>query len=158
MLVLDVDGVLSDGTIVYDDTGREWKTFYVRDGHGIVMARRAGIVPVIISGRDSRAVDQRAAELGIEHVHQGIRDKVACFRRILRSSGLGEEAAAFIGDDVVDLPLLRRVGLSAAPCDADSVVLAEVMFRCRRPGGRGAVRELIDFILTAQGRLGDGIP
>lgn len=151
MLILDVDGVLTDGRIVYDGSGEEFKSFHVRDGHGIVLAVRAGIVPAIITGRSSRAVARRAEELGIREVHQGVRDKVACYEDLRARHQLDDREIAFMGDDVVDLKLLRRVGFSAAPRDADPSVSSIVGFKSSFDGGKGAVRELIEFILRARG-------
>ncbi len=151
LFLLDVDGVLTDGGIVYDDAGTESKRFHVRDGHGIVMLRRAGIETGIITGRTSKAVDVRARELGVAHVRQGAFDKVAAWNEILAATGCRPEESAYVGDDIVDLPLLRRAGFSAAVADAEEAVLSAVDFVSGRPGGSGAVREIIDFILRSRG-------
>lgn len=151
LLLLDVDGVLTDGGIVYDQDGRETKRFHVRDGHGIKMLRRAGISTGIITGRTSGVVPVRARELGIDIVRQGAEDKVQVFRAILEETGLSPEETAYVGDDIVDLPLLRAVGFSASVADAEPYVRDAVDFVSSRGGGRGAVREIIEFILRATG-------
>jgi 3-deoxy-D-manno-octulosonate 8-phosphate phosphatase (KDO 8-P phosphatase) len=154
-LVMDVDGVLTDGAIVCGPDGREWKTFHVHDGFAITAGQRAGLRMALISGRTSEAVARRAAELGLAEVHQGSRDKVATYDGLLRRHGLTDSAAAFVGDDLVDLPLLRRVGLAVAVADAAPEVRAAAHYVTAAPGGRGAVREVIRLILEAQGRWGE---
>jgi 3-deoxy-D-manno-octulosonate 8-phosphate phosphatase (KDO 8-P phosphatase) len=151
LFLTDVDGVLTDGGIIYDASGVETKRFHVRDGHGIKMLQRAGIAVGIITGRTSRVVEVRARELGIEIVRQGAFDKVAAWRGILDGAGLLPEETAYAGDDIVDLPLLRSVGFSAAPSDAEPYVLDAVHFVASRPGGGGAVREIAEFLLRARG-------
>ena len=152
LLLLDVDGVLTDGGIVYDDGGREIKRFHVRDGHGIKMIQRAGVEVGIITGRSSGVVAIRAKELGISLVRQGATDKVAAWREILASRGISPEGTAYVGDDIVDVPLLKSVGFAAAPADAEAYVLDAVDFVSSRGGGRGAVREIVEFILRSGGR------
>ncbi len=152
LLLLDVDGVLTDGGIVYDEEGREIKRFHVRDGHGIKMMQRAGIEVGIITGRNSGVVGIRAKELGIATVRQGATDKVAAWRDILASGGASPETCAYVGDDIVDLPLMRSVGFAAAPADAEPYVVEAADFVSSRPGGHGAVREVIEFILRSGGR------
>lgn len=151
LLLLDVDGVLTDGGIVYDAEGREIKRFHVRDGHGIVMLRRAGVEVGIITGRTSPVVPVRARELGIALVRQGAVDKVAAWREILAERRLLPEETGYVGDDIVDVPLLREVGFAAAVADAEEYVLSAVDYVASRPGGRGAVREIIEFVLRASG-------
>lgn len=151
LLVMDVDGVLTDGTIVCGPDGQEWKAFHVQDGFAITAGQRAGLRMALISGRTSGAVARRAAELGLAEVHQGTRDKVAAYEGLVRRHGLTDTAAAFIGDDLVDLPLLRRVGLAVAVADAAPEVRAAAHYVTAAPGGRGAVREVIRLILEAQG-------
>ena len=151
LLVLDVDGVLTDGSIVLDGADNEWKAFHVRDGHAMKIAGRAGLQLAVITGRRSGVVERRMSELGIRELHQGVFDKVSVCMDLLRKTGLTEEETAFMGDDVVDIPLLDRVALPAAPADADEAVLKRVFFVSRQPGGRGAVRDLIQRILQAQG-------
>ncbi|HEU5394240.1 MAG TPA: HAD hydrolase family protein [Candidatus Methylomirabilis sp.] len=152
LLVMDVDGVLTDGTIVCGPDGQEWKAFHVQDGFAITAGQRAGLRMALISGRTSGAVARRAAELGLAEVHQGTRDKVATYEGLLRRHGLTDAVAAFIGDDLVDLPLLRRAGLAVAVADAVPEVRAAAHYVTTAAGGRGAVREVIRLILEAQGR------
>jgi 3-deoxy-D-manno-octulosonate 8-phosphate phosphatase (KDO 8-P phosphatase) len=152
MIMMDVDGVLTDGRILYSADGAEIEAFFVRDGLGLRAAQRAGLVTAILTGRSSMAVARRAKELGIPEIHQGIPNKVETYEMLLRRHGLTDEAVAYLGDDVNDLPLLARAGLSAAPADAADEVKAKVAFVTSRGGGRGAVREVIDLILKAQGR------
>jgi 3-deoxy-D-manno-octulosonate 8-phosphate phosphatase (KDO 8-P phosphatase) len=152
MLVMDVDGVLTDGRILYSADGVEIEAFFVRDGLGLRAAQRAGLVTAILTGRSSMAVARRAKELGIPEIHQGIPNKMDAYETLLRRHGLTDEAVAYVGDDLNDLPLLVRAGLSAAPADAADEVKAKVAFVTSRGGGRGAVREVIDLILKAQGR------
>jgi 3-deoxy-D-manno-octulosonate 8-phosphate phosphatase (KDO 8-P phosphatase) len=152
LLILDVDGVMTDGRIVYDANGIETKFFNVKDGHGIKMVQRAGIHVAIISGRKSPVVDVRARELGIDIVYQGALDKLSPFEEVLASTGLDASQVAFMGDDIIDLPIIRRVGFAAAPCDAVDEVLIAVQFTSRNRGGWGAVRELCDLLLKGMGR------
>jgi 3-deoxy-D-manno-octulosonate 8-phosphate phosphatase (KDO 8-P phosphatase) len=151
LFLLDVDGVLTDGGIIYDADGREIKRFHVRDGHGIVMMRRSGIEVGIITGRTSPVVPVRARELGIALVRQGAADKVAAWREILAKSRFLPEETAYVGDDIVDVPLLREVGFAAAVADAEEYVLSAADYVASRPGGHGAVREIIEFVLRASG-------
>jgi 3-deoxy-D-manno-octulosonate 8-phosphate phosphatase (KDO 8-P phosphatase) len=150
LLVLDVDGVLTDGRIYLPASGDELKVFDVRDGSGLVAARQAGIEIAIISGRSAAAVDRRAQELGIRHVAQGVRDKGAALTSLLETLGLDASASACIGDDVPDLPMLERAGLSIAVADAHADVLRAVDWITSRPGGRGAVREVCDLLLSGR--------
>jgi 3-deoxy-D-manno-octulosonate 8-phosphate phosphatase (KDO 8-P phosphatase) len=151
LLALDVDGVLTDGQLHYHDDGTESKAFNVRDGHGIKLAQKAGIEVALISGRSVPCVDKRAADLGIKEVVQGPKDKVPTFERILAEKGLGPEQAAFVGDDVVDLPVMRRAGFAVAVADASEHLFDVAHYVTLAPGGRGAVREVIELILAAQG-------
>jgi len=150
-LVLDVDGVLTDGRILLDGADGEWKAFDVRDGHRIVMAAGAGIRTVLVTGRTSAVVERRAAELGVHRVFQGARDKGEVMDRWMREEGVRAEEIAYLGDDVVDLPALRRAGLAAAVADAVPEVLAVADWVAAAPGGRGAVRELVELLLGEQG-------
>ncbi|MCL2761010.1 MAG: HAD hydrolase family protein [Desulfuromonadales bacterium] len=154
LLLLDVDGVMTDGRIVFDANGVESKFFDVKDGHGIKMLQRCAIEVGIISGRESIVVDNRAKELGIEIVFQKSLDKLAIYKKILENTRLTDSQVAFMGDDVIDIPVLRKVGFSAAPSDAVSEVLELVNYVTKRPGGRGAVREICDMILKAKGLWG----
>jgi len=151
LFLTDVDGVLTDGGIILDGSGGESKRFHVRDGHGLKMLDRAGVRVGIITGRSSDVVAVRARELGIGIVRQGAHDKVAAWREILKEQGVAPEESAYVGDDIVDVPILRQVGFSAAPCDAEQYVLDTVDFVSSRPGGTGAVREIIEFLLKANG-------
>lgn len=147
LLLLDVDGVMTDGCIILDDRGSEQKAFHVRDGHGIKMAQRSGISVGIITGRSSEVVNIRARELGITEVHQGVKEKVLVYDEIIARLGIRDESVAFIGDDIVDAEILKRVGLAAAVADAHPSVLSCVHLVTKAAGGRGAVREVIDLIL-----------
>ncbi|MFO7155549.1 MAG: HAD hydrolase family protein [Pseudomonadota bacterium] len=151
LLVLDVDGVLTDGGLYYGPDGEALKRFDVRDGHGIVLCRDAGLPTAILSARVSPAVEARARELRIPFVLQGERDKGTGLDRLLRRCGLPAEALAYIGDDLNDLPVLARVGFSAAPADARPEVRERVHYVCESRGGHGAVRELCELILRAKG-------
>ena len=151
LFLIDVDGVLTDGGILFDGNGVETKRFHVRDGHGIKMMQRAGIEVGIITGRKSEAVRIRAVELGIERIRQGVFDKVAAWREMLNETGLSPEQSAFVGDDIVDVPLLRQVGFAATVADAEEYVLSEADFVSSRRGGCGAVREIIEFVLRSSG-------
>jgi 3-deoxy-D-manno-octulosonate 8-phosphate phosphatase (KDO 8-P phosphatase) len=155
LLILDVDGVLTDGKIIIDDAGLESKQFDVRDGHGLKMLMRCGIGVVLLTGRRSRVVEHRAADLGITEVHQGVWNKAEAFTGILERAELAPEATAYVGDDVVDIPLLKRVGFSVAVADAVPEVQKIVDHVTKCPGGRGAVREVCEIILGAQGRWGE---
>ncbi len=152
LLLLDVDGVLTDGGIVYDDGGREIKRCHVRDGHGIKMLQRAGVEVGIITGRNSDVTAVRARELGIALVRQGATDKVAAWREIIALRGVPAEASAYVGDDIVDVPLLKSVGFAAAPADAEPYAQDAADFVSSRAGGHGAVREVVEFILRSAGR------
>lgn len=147
LFLFDVDGVLTDGRIIYDDNGNELKAFDVKDGHGIKLLMRGGIKVGIITSRYSKVVAKRAEELGIGIIHQRAIDKLSVFRRIKEEEGLRTEEVAFMGDDLVDLPVLREVGFSVAPSDAVEDVKGVVHYVTRNPGGRGAVREVCELIL-----------
>jgi 3-deoxy-D-manno-octulosonate 8-phosphate phosphatase (KDO 8-P phosphatase) len=151
LLLLDVDGVLSEGSIIYADDGREIKRFHVRDGSALVHWRKCGKRTAILSGRVSGATTVRARELGITTVIQGEPDKLAAFQRLQEEQQLRPEQIGFIGDDVPDVPILRKCGLAVAVADAAPAVLRHVHFVTLSPGGRGAVRETIELILRCQG-------
>ena len=151
LLVLDVDGVLTDGVIALDDQGVESKHFYVRDGSAIALWRRSGGKVAILSGRRAACVDRRAAELGIAPVIQGAASKLGPFRAILDTLSIAAEHTCYVGDDWVDLPPMAAAGLAACPADAASEVLHAAQFVARSPGGRGAVREVIQAILKERG-------
>jgi 3-deoxy-D-manno-octulosonate 8-phosphate phosphatase (KDO 8-P phosphatase) len=150
LLIMDVDGVLTDGRIIQDSHGHELKVFDVKDGHGIVMAHRAKLRTALISGRESETITRRAEELGIELVFQKIWNKLEVYEKILVDTELTHDEVAYIGDDLIDIPLLRRVGLAVAVADAVDEVKAAAHLITQRPGGQGAVREVIELILRAQ--------
>ncbi len=152
MIIMDVDGVLTDGQILYTADGGEIEAFSVKDGLALRAAHRSGLLTAILTGRVSEAVARRAKELGIPEIHQGIPSKVEAYEGLLGRQGLTDDDVAYIGDDLNDVPLLARAGLSAAPADAADEVKAMVDFVTARGGGRGAVREVIELILKAQGR------
>ena len=152
LLILDVDGVMTDGRIIYDDQGREIKAFDVKDGHGIKLLQRAGIRVGIITGRQSPVVERRAQELGIELVYQGAKDKLVPFQEILDQTGLTAEQVAYVGDDFPDLPVLYRVGFAATVADAVAEVKPHVHYVTKARGGHGAVREICDLLLKESGR------
>jgi 3-deoxy-D-manno-octulosonate 8-phosphate phosphatase (KDO 8-P phosphatase) len=151
LLLLDVDGVMTDGGIIYDANGLETKRFNVKDGHGIKMLQRHGIEVGIITGRTSVVVDFRAKELGIELVYQGALKKLVSYDDIKEKTGLQDCQIAYMGDDVIDVPVLRRVGFSAAPKDALPEVSSLVDYVSFNGGGKGAVREVCDLILKGRG-------
>ncbi len=151
LLILDVDGVMTDGSIILDNEGNEFKRFHVRDGHGIKMIQKAGIAVGIITGRKSKVVEIRAKELGIKDVYQKIFQKSAVFEKLLKKYGCKDENVAFMGDDVVDQELFKRAGLTAAPADAEESAKKWADIVSSRKGGRGAVREFVDIILKASG-------
>ncbi len=149
---LDVDGVLTDGALYFGPGGDEVKAFSSLDGHGLRMLQRAGIEVAIVSGRSSRALELRAANLGIDELHMGVEDKRTLLGEIAARRGITLARTAYMGDDVVDLPVLRACGFSAAPADAHEEVRARVDWVASAGGGRGAVRELCDLLLRAQGK------
>ena len=149
-LLLDVDGVMTNGTLYFDENGKEVKGFSIYDGHGINLLKDADIGVGIISGRTSPVVAWRASDLNIADVHQGVRNKLSAYEMILKKYRLKDESVAYIGDDLIDLPLLRRVGFPIAVPNAIDEVKKEVDWVTKRMGGEGAVREVIDFILSAQ--------
>ena len=153
LLLLDVDGVLTDGRIILDNQGNELKAFHVRDGHGIRMAQRSGIIVGLITGRKSEVVNIRARELGIQEVHQGAYEKLTVYDALLSKYGLRDEEVAYVGDDIVDSEILQRVGLAVTVADAEPGVKPFAHMVTKAEGGRGAVREVINLILKSQGKL-----
>lgn len=151
LLILDADGVLTDGHIVYGDDGRELKFFHVRDGSALKFWHAAGKRTALISGRRSEAVARRAAELGVGPVLQGRDDKLAALREVLAACGVGPERACGVGDDLADLPVLRNCGVAVAVADACPETREAADFVTSSPGGRGAVREAVEWLLKAQG-------
>jgi 3-deoxy-D-manno-octulosonate 8-phosphate phosphatase (KDO 8-P phosphatase) len=150
-LVLDVDGVLTDGRLYFDNQGNELKAFSTRDGLGIRALQQSGIIVALITGRQSRIVADRAANLGIEHVYQARNDKLNALHELLATTGLEPAEICYAGDDWLDLPVLERVGLAVTVADADAVVKGRVHWVTSRPGGHGAVREICNLILAARG-------
>jgi len=153
LMIFDVDGVMTDGTLYYSERGEEMKAFNSRDGHGIKMLRENGVEVAVITARNSRAVTLRAANLGIAHVQQGVEDKRGAYAALLAQLGLAAKQSGYMGDDLLDLPLITRCGFAATVPDAPQALLQRVHFVARTPGGRGAVREVCEFILGAQGAL-----
>ena len=156
LLIFDVDGVLTDGGIILDGGDNEYKKFDVRDGHGIKLLQRAGFDVALITGRYSRVVEKRAAELGIKEVYQRCLDKAPAYEALLDKLGLSAKETAYVGDDVVDIPILRRAGLPVAVADAHEEAKRHALMITKAKGGRGAARECVEFILKAKG-LWDGI-
>lgn len=152
LAIFDVDGVLTDGRIIFDAAGTETKCFDVKDGHGIKLLMRGRIDVAIITARESKVVFHRAQDLGIALVYQGVRDKKRALDDITAKTGIAPSEMAYMGDDIIDLPVLTRVGLSATVSDAVDEVRAMADFVASKPGGRGAVRELVDLILKTQGK------
>jgi 3-deoxy-D-manno-octulosonate 8-phosphate phosphatase (KDO 8-P phosphatase) len=151
IMIFDVDGVLTDGSLTYDANGEITKTFFVLDGLGIQMLNRTGVKTVIISARNSPIVVKRAADLGITHVFQGQHDKRMAFADLLGRTGFTPEQCGYIGDDVIDLPLLTRVGFAVTVPSGHPDVAQHAHYMTKNPGGRGAVREVCDMVMRAQG-------
>ena len=152
LLLFDVDGVLTDGKILLHPDGTESKQFDIKDGTGLVWAQRAGLKVGLLSARSAAATTQRAAQLGITIVRQGVASKALAYDDILRQHGLTDADVAYMGDDVLDLPVIARAGLSASPSDAVEEVRSRVDYVSRAGGGDGAARELVELVLKAQGR------
>ena len=152
LLLFDVDGVLTDGKILMHPDGTESKQFDIKDGTGLVWAQRAGLKVGVLSARSSAATAQRAAQLGITIVHQGVPSKIRAYDAILRQHGLTDADVAYMGDDVLDLPVITRAGLSASPSDAVDEVRTRVDYVSRASGGAGAARELVELVLKSQDR------
>ena len=153
LMAFDVDGVLSDGALYYTDSGEEIKAFSTVDGQGLNLLREAGITIAILTGRSTRSVENRMRYLGIELVFQGCKDKWATLQEILASRSLSADEAGFMGDDLIDLKVMAGCGFSAAPADAHETAHRYARLITTRPGGRGAVREVCDYLLAAQGQL-----
>ena len=152
LLILDVDGVLTDGRLRYGASGEVEKLFHVRDGYGVRMVLAAGIAVAVISGRNSAAVTRRCEELGIRHIYQGIEDKVCVWRALLDRLQVQPRQCACVGDDEPDVPLMRQAGLAVAVLDAHPTAAAAAHRRTRLPGGAGAVREVCDWLLAGRRR------
>jgi len=155
LLVFDVDGVLTDGGIVLDGVGGELKRFDVKDGAGLVVARRLGLAVALLSGRASAVTSRRAEELGIDLVVQGANSKGPALRELAAAAGVSLSEVGYMGDDLLDLPAMRVAGVSACPADAHGAVRAFADVVCVAPGGRGAAREWVETVLSAQGKLDD---
>ena len=152
ILILDVDGVLTDGRVIYTDSGEEIKRFDVRDGHGLKLLMRSGIEVILLTGRESKVVLHRARDLGIEHVYQKALNKIEVYKTILADRSLEDKDVGFVGDDLIDLPVLRKVGFSAAVPDAVPEVKEMVDYVTLKKGGEGAVREICELLLKAQNK------
>ena len=152
LLLLDVDGVLTDGRIIIDDRGVETKQFHVRDGQGISSLMGSGIEVGFVTGRRSNVVCHRARDLGVRLVYQGVANKIACYEEIKRSHNLEDNQIAYVGDDLIDLPVLRRVGLAVSVADGGPDLSSAVDYTTTERGGRGAVREVAELLLKAQGK------
>jgi len=150
-MVFDVDGVLTDGALWYGRSGEELKAFHAFDGHGMKMLAASGVACALLSGRESPAVSARAAELGIAHVLQGIEDKLQSLEKLLSQTNLKLEQAGFMGDELVDLPVLTRCGFACAPREAPEAVRLRAHYVAAAPAGRGAVREVCELVMRAQG-------
>ncbi len=159
LLLMDVDGVMTDGRIYYVPNAKggllETKTFHCRDGLGIRFAHAAGLKTGIVTGRGSPVIAHRARELCMHYLQQNALDKIGPYRKILRAARLSDAQVAYIGDDIVDLPILKRVGLAVSVGDGDPALRRYVHYRTRAAGGQGAVREVVELILAAQGKLDD---
>jgi len=153
LAIFDVDGVLTDGGLIFDEAGRENKVFHSRDGHGLKMLQGGGVELAVISGRRTEAVTHRMAGLGIRHVYQGQQDKLPAFYELLDKLHITAEQTAYVGDDVVDLPIMLQVGLAVAVQDAHPLVIRHAHWQTPNLGGRGAVRDVCELILEAQGKL-----
>ncbi len=151
LVAFDVDGIMTDGSLYLTDDGHEIKAFNSLDGHGLKMLKSTGVELAIITGRTSQLVIHRARNLGITHLHQGAHDKLTVYRQLLQDLNLSEAQTAYMGDDVVDLPVMRRSGLAITVPAAPDLVKAHSHYLTRREGGRGAVREACEFIMRAQG-------
>ncbi|MGZ0078036.1 3-deoxy-manno-octulosonate-8-phosphatase KdsC [Methylomonas sp. BW4-1] len=156
LLILDVDGVLTDGRLFFDDNGKEYKCFHARDGHGIKLLRQTGVEVAVISGRKSNSVALRMQSLGVELVYQGHENKRAAFAEILQRLVLTPEQVAYIGDDILDLPVMRQVGFAVAVQDANFVLKNYAHWQTQTAGGLGAVREVCDLIMQVQDSF-DGV-
>ena len=152
MLVLDVDGVLTDGKLYFDHSGNEMKAFNTRDGMGMKALQECGIEVAVITGRKSEAVTHRMSQLGIQHVYQGREDKLSAFLHLLKVTGLEAQQICFAGDDWIDLPVLSRAGLAVCVADAEDRVKEQAHWVTSRNGGDGAAREICNLIMIAQGK------
>ncbi len=155
LVATDVDGVLTDGGLYYSDSGEQAKKFNVWDGLGVTLLQKAGLVTAIITMDQTQLVTFRAAKLGVSEIHQGVKDKLVVLKELSSKYGIPLEEIAYVGDDLTDLPALRAVGFSATPANGRSSVQKKVQYVCKAKGGEGAVREVADLILAAQGVKSD---
>jgi len=153
LLIFDVDGVLTDGSLFVGDDGQEYKAFHSQDGHGIKMLIKHGVIVAIITGRTSKVVEHRMKNLGIEHVYQGQLDKLPAYEKLASDLDISAAETAYVGDDVVDLPVMRRVGLAIAVQDAHPLVRQHSHWQTPRGGGRGAARDVCEMLMEARGVL-----
>jgi 3-deoxy-D-manno-octulosonate 8-phosphate phosphatase (KDO 8-P phosphatase) len=153
LVIFDVDGVLTDGSLFIGDDGQEYKAFNSRDGHGMTMLQRTGVTLAVITGRTSEVVRIRMQSLGVEHVFQGQRDKLQAYEDLKEALSLSDEQIAYVGDDILDLPIMRRVGLSIAVADAHTLARHHSHWQTQSTGGRGAAREVCELVMEAQGTL-----
>ncbi len=153
LVIFDVDGVLTDGRLFFDDSGHEYKAFHARDGHGIKMLRNSGVEVAVISGRHSESVTRRMASLGVDHVYQGQADKIVAFNELCNKLPVNPLQVAHVGDDLPDLPLMQRAGMAIAVADAHFAVLERADWCTKLCGGQGAAREVCDLIMQAQETL-----
>ncbi|MDC9715603.1 MAG: 3-deoxy-manno-octulosonate-8-phosphatase KdsC [Gammaproteobacteria bacterium] len=157
LVIFDVDGVLTDGGLYFTEDGTEFKRFNALDGHGIKMLKQNGIEPAVISARNSKSVNYRMKNLNIKHFYQGQSDKVVAFNDLLKKLNLKTDEVAYVGDDVIDLPVMAKVGFSIAVANAHDTVKQHADLTTEKSGGHGAVREVCDFILKAQGKFDEAI-
>jgi len=153
LVIFDVDGVLTDGRLIFGDDGQEYKAFHSRDGHGMKMLQHSGVEVGIITGRSSKVVEHRMANLGIQHVYQGQLDKLPAFEKLIAKLNFSPEQVAYVGDDVVDLPIMLRVGLAVAVADAHPLVIQHAHWQTPHAGGQGAARDICEMIMEARGSL-----
>jgi 3-deoxy-D-manno-octulosonate 8-phosphate phosphatase (KDO 8-P phosphatase) len=156
-VIFDVDGVLTDGSLFLGDDGQEYKAFHSRDGHGMKMLQQTGVTIAIITGRTSKVVEHRIGDLGIRHVYQGQHDKNLAFQDLLATLNISAEECAYVGDDVVDLPVMGQVGLAIAVQDAHPMVVKHAHWQTPHGGGRGAGRDVCEMIMEAQGVLQEAL-
>ncbi len=151
LLILDVDGVMTDNKLIYGDDGQEYKAFNTRDGHGMVLLQKSNVDIAIITGRKSLLVTKRMDDLKVKHVHQGVPDKLPTFLKLVDNLQIEFSEIAYIGDDILDLPILTRIGLSVSPSDGDAEVKSRVDYISKFKGGQGCVREICEMIMRSQG-------
>ncbi|CAB5500842.1 3-deoxy-D-manno-octulosonate 8-phosphate phosphatase [Bathymodiolus thermophilus thioautotrophic gill symbiont] len=153
LIIFDVDGVLTDGGLYFTDEGTEFKRFNSLDGHGIKLLKENGIEPAVISARNSKSVNHRMKNLGVKHFYQGQSNKVVAFNELLEKLHISADEVAYMGDDVIDLPVMTKVGFAIAVANAHDLVKQNANLITQKNGGQGAVREVCDFILKAQGKF-----